>query len=155
MTDLPYRPNVCILLFNREKNLLLGERNRSPGVWQFPQGGVEFDRSIEDNVLREIEEELGIPPTAVEIVGCLKARNRYDFDPVPDYAQGVWRGQDQTYWVVRFTGRDDQIRVDTEHPEFSAWGWFSESEVRQKAEPKRMSGYDKALKEFLLIMETL
>lgn len=155
MNELPYRPNVCILLFNSEKKLLLGERNRSPGVWQFPQGGVEFDRSIEDNVIREIEEELGIPQTALEIVGCLKARNRYDFDPVPEYARGIWRGQDQTYWVVRFTGEDSQIDVATPDPEFSAWGWFSESEVRTRAEPKRMSGYEKALAEFLLIMSTL
>lgn len=155
MNDLPYRPNVCILLFNREKKLLLGERSRSPGIWQFPQGGVEFDHSIEDNVLREIEEELGIQPTQVEIVGCLKARNRYDFDPVPDYAQGIWRGQDQTYWVVRFIGEDSQINVATTEPEFSAWGWYTESEVRERAEPKRMSGYDKALREFLLIVSTL
>jgi len=155
MNNLPLRPNVCILLFNQEKKLLLGERSRSPGVWQFPQGGVEFDRSIEGNVLREIEEELGIPADAVEIVGALKARHQYDFDPVPDYAEGIWRGQDQTFWIVRFIGKDEQINVATEHPEFTAWGWFSEPEVRQKAEQKRMSGYDKALREFVEILPSL
>ncbi len=155
MNDLPYRPNVCIMLFNKEKKLLLGERHSSPGIWQFPQGGVEFDQSIEMNVYREIEEELGLPLSTVEIVGCLKARHRYDFEKPPEYAIGVWRGQDQTFWVVRFRGSDLQIKVDTNHPEFSAWTWCTTDEVRQKAEPRRVKGYEPALKEFELILDTL
>lgn len=155
MNDLPYRPNVCILLHNREKKLLLAERFNTPGVWQFPQGGVELDQSIEMNVYREIEEELGLPLSTVEIVGCLKARHRYDFAVIPDYAVGVWRGQDQTFWVVKFRGADNQINVATAHPEFSAWMWCTPDEVRQRAEPRRITGYEPALKEFELIIESL
>lgn len=145
---LPYRPNVCILLFNQRRELLLGERYGSPGAWQLPQGGVELDQSIEDNVLREIEEELGIPTSLLQIEGCLKARNRYDFETPPAYAVGVWRGQDQTFWVVRFLGEDSQINVATEHPEFSSWKWASTTELREKAEKKRLAGYEAAIKEY-------
>lgn len=155
MNELSYRPNVCILLFNHERKLLLGERYNTPGAWQFPQGGVELDQSIEGNVYREIEEEIGLPQNTVEIVGCLKARHRYDFDKVPDYAVGVWKGQDQTFWVVRFRGRDEQISVATAEPEFTQWGWFTTEEVRQKAEPKRLVGYNLALKEYEEILGSL
>lgn len=155
MNDLPYRPNVCMLIFNHEKKLLLGERKGCPGVWQFPQGGVELDQSIEENVLREVQEELGIDRSLVEIVGCLKARHRYDFDIAPAYAEGVWRGQDQTFWVVRFKGRDSEIIVESAEPEFESWCWATPDQVRNQAEEKRRAGYDAALKEFEVIAATL
>ena len=155
MSELPYRPNVCILLFNSDRQLLLGERNGTPGAWQFPQGGVELDQSIEGNVLREIEEELGLAAHLVEIVGCMKARNRYDFENPPEYAKGVWRGQDQTFWVVKFLGIDADLNVNTANPEFSAWCWCSVAEVRSKAEKRRLGGYEAALREFEEVLHSL
>jgi putative (di)nucleoside polyphosphate hydrolase len=153
--DLPYRPNVCILIFNKEKKLLLAERKGEQGVWQFPQGGVELDQSIESNVLREIEEELGIKEFLCEIIGSLPARNRYDFDITPEYARGVWRGQDQTFWVVRFLGEDSDISVHTQHPEFDTWAWLTVAEISQRAEPKRLIGYREALEQFSKMQDSL
>jgi putative (di)nucleoside polyphosphate hydrolase len=155
MNDLPYRPNVCILLFNKEKKLLLGERKGCPGIWQFPQGGVELDQSIEGNVIREIKEELGLSEALIEIVGCLKARHRYDFDVAPAYADGIWRGQDQTFWLVRFIGSDSDISLDSHDPEFDSWCWATPREVRSRAEKKRVTGYEAALKEFEVLGDSL
>jgi putative (di)nucleoside polyphosphate hydrolase len=145
---LPLRPNVCILLVNKQGLLFLGERFSEQGNWQFPQGGVEPDGSIEDNVLREIGEELGIKKDKLRIEKQLNATNQYDWDNPPDYAQGKWRGQVQSFWVVTFLGNDNEIDLATPHPEFSAFRWCTVEQIKQLAEPKRVPGYQKALDEF-------
>ncbi|MCO6431269.1 MAG: NUDIX domain-containing protein [Deltaproteobacteria bacterium] len=148
MEDLPFRPNVCMLVVNQSGRLFLGERNGSPGVWQFPQGGVEPHLSEEENVIKELHEELGIDERHIEIVKRLKTRHQYDFSKVPEYAVGKWRGQKQSFWLVRFLGKDSDIKLDRFSPEFSSFRWCTVDEVRSLAEPKRLPGYNSALQEF-------
>ncbi len=143
---LPYRPNVCILIFNKELKLFLGERKGYPGVYQFPQGGVE-EGALEENVIREIEEETGIPSSMVSIVKKLSATHTYDFTEIPPYAKGKWRGQTQTFWLVSFTGDDSHVNVSGDEPEFSSFKWCTPKEVRLAAEPKRRPGYEAPLRE--------
>ncbi len=59
--------------------LLLVRRasRRGRGNWQVPGGFIEPDETIEQAVIREVEEEAGVI-TAVE--GILGVRNRYDVD---------------------------------------------------------------------------
>ena len=147
MTKLPLRPNVCMIILNSENHLLLGERYGEEGIWQFPQGGVEDGGSLEENVYREIEEELGIGRSSVEIIMKLSATHEYDFATPPPYAIGKWRGQSQTFWLVRFSGHDSEINVMGESPEFSSIRWCTPDEVRRLAEPKRKPGYEAPLRE--------
>lgn len=145
--NLPYRPNVCILIYNREQKLFLGERHNNPGIYQFPQGGVEDGGTLEENVVREIEEETGIRPEFVSIIRKLEATHQYDFAEPPTYALGKWRGQSQTFWLVSFTGNDSEINLNGTHPEFMSHIWCSPSEVRTRAEPRRRPGYEAPLQE--------
>jgi len=137
-----------MLVFNRQHRLFLGERHGEPGVWQFPQGGVEPGCSLEENVLRELEEELGLAPSALQIITKLKSTQQYDFRVVPEYAKGVWRGQSQSFWLVQFLGSDKDIVLDKHQPEFMSFKWCTINEVRRLAEPHRLRGYEGALKEF-------
>lgn len=146
--QLPLRPNVCMLIFNHEHRLFLGERFGCPGVWQLPQGGVEPDLSEEENVRKEVHEELGLPHESFQLVQRLAATHEYEFDVVPRYAEGRWRGQRQNFWLVRFLGDDRDIVLDRYTPEFSAWCWCTPDEVRSRAEPKRRAGYEAPLREF-------
>ena len=47
MSDLPYRPNVGAVLFNRDGKVLVARRANLPnaegpaGGWQLPQGGID------------------------------------------------------------------------------------------------------------------
>ncbi len=151
---LPLRPNVCMLVFNKAGKLFLGERHREAGVWQFPQGGVEAQYSLEENVIRELEEELGVKPNQVKIVKKLNATHDYEFGNPPAYAMKKWRGQSQTFWLVEFLGADTDIRVDQQNPEFSNWKWCSVSEIYDLAESKRLPGYANPLKEFEEYLKT-
>lgn len=148
MNELPLRPNVCILLCNSEGKLFLGERNGEKAVWQFPQGGVEPDCSVEENVLRELSEEVGAQRRHLSIIKKLNATHSYTFTKTPKYAEGKWRGQTQTFWLVEFTGKDSDIKLDTHEPEFMAWQWCTPEKVRALAEPKRLPGYEAPLLEF-------
>ena len=148
MDKLPLRENVCMLLFNKEQRLFLGERQKEKGIWQFPQGGAEPHLSLEENVLKELEEELGIGRDSLRIVKRLEATHQYDFNNPPEYAVGKWRGQNQTFWLVEFLGSDAEINLENSEPEFMAWKWCSIKEVHQLAEPKRLPGYLKPLQEF-------
>jgi putative (di)nucleoside polyphosphate hydrolase len=143
------RPNVCMLVYNRKGQLLLGERLGKAGHWQFPQGGVEPGESLKRNVLRELREELGITPEQVGRVTRLRARHHYVWKRIPAYAKGRWEGQQQTFWLVEFLGRDSDIDLaSAQEAEFSTWRWCSVRTVRRIAATERLPGYEKPLAEF-------
>jgi putative (di)nucleoside polyphosphate hydrolase len=142
-----------MLVYNRDAHLFLGERHGNPGVWQFPQGGVEPDASLEENVIRELEEELGLQRHVIGTLTKLNATHQYDFARIPDYAVGVWRGQAQTFWLVQFLGVDSDIVLDAHAPEFMNWQWCPVDDVRLKAEPRRITGYGPALDEFQALLQ--
>ena len=143
-----------MLVINREGKLFLGQRFGEPEVWQFPQGGAEAGLSSEENVLRELNEELGAPSHTFKILKKLNAVHRYDFSDVPQYAKGVWRGQEQSFWLVEFSGADEELNFELHTPEFMSYRWCNENEVRQLAEPKRLPGYDAPLKEYRQYLAT-
>lgn len=149
MGNFPYRPNVCMLVHNDQGRLWLGERLNSNGIWQFPQGGVEAEYSLEENVLRELEEELGAPNSSFGTPIQLQHTHRYDFRKPRAYGEARFRGQMQTFWVVPFQGSDTDFNLTRHEPEFSTWRWCTVDEVRQLAEPKRLAGYEPALLEFI------
>ena len=37
--------------------------------------------------------------------------------------KGKYRGQEQLWYLMRFTGTDADINIETDHPEFSEWKW--------------------------------
>ncbi len=37
--------------------------------------------------------------------------------------KGKYRGQEQKWYLMRFTGNDEDIDIETGHPEFSPWKW--------------------------------
>ncbi len=150
LKKLPLRPNVCMLVFNKKGQLLLGERYGDKGHWQFPQGGAEPRFTPRQNVRRELREELGIKPKHIASLTRLKATHEYDWKSPPKYADGRWRGQKQSFWLVEFLGLDEDIDLTTHtEPEFRSWKWCSVSEVRRRAAPHRLAGYQKPLREFL------
>ena len=147
MNSLPLRPNVCMLVLNREGKLFLGEREGNPGVWQFPQGGVDESAAVEESVLRELQEELGADRALFRIIRKLEAVNEYDWESPPSYGVGKWRGQAQTFWLVDFLGNDSDIDLSRYDEEMMDWRWCTIEEVRAMAEPKRLPGYEKAVLE--------
>ncbi len=142
-----------MLVYNRKGQLFLGERLGKPGHWQFPQGGVERGESLASNVLRELHEELGVTERQVGRVLKLRSRYRYLWKRIPAYAKGIWDGQQQTFWLVEFIGRNREIDLKSAaEPEFSQWRWCSVRTVRRLAAKERLPGYERPLAEFVEFM---
>ena len=54
-----FRPNVAALMVDEQGRVLVCERFRVPGAWQFPQGGVDEGEEHDKALFREVEEEVG------------------------------------------------------------------------------------------------
>ncbi len=121
-----YRPNVGIILINDRRQVFWGKRVREHS-WQFPQGGIKSGEDPEQAMFRELEEETGLKPHHVEIIGRTQDWLRYD---VPDRWvrrewRGHYRGQNQIWFLLRMLGQDSDVtlKCDFEKPEFDAWRW--------------------------------
>lgn len=120
-----FRPNVGIILLNANNEVWWGKRVREHS-WQFPQGGIKYGESPEQAMFRELEEETGLRPEHVKIIGRTRDWLRYE---VPDHfikreIRGHYRGQKQIWFLLRMVGRDCDVNLRaSSHPEFDAWRW--------------------------------
>ena len=120
-----FRPNVGIILLNASNEVWWGKRVREHS-WQFPQGGIKYGESPEQAMFRELEEETGLRPEHVKIIGRTRDWLRYE---VPDHfikreIRGHYRGQKQIWFLLRMVGRDCDVNLRAStHPEFDAWRW--------------------------------
>jgi len=126
MKDLPYRPAAGIMLLNADNKVWVGKRiDNIAEAWQMPQGGLDPGEDPQAGALRELEEETGIAPDMVEIIA--RAPRTLDYDLPADLIGKLWkgkyRGQRQTWYLMRFIGNDADIDLKTRHPEFNAWKW--------------------------------
>ena len=132
MTDLPYRPNVGAVLFNKDGRVFVGRR-ADPAVtsaWQLPQGGIDDDEDPQVAVFRELQEEVGTADATV--IGEHPEWLTYDLptELIGKAFGGRYRGQRQRWFALRFNGEDSDIRLDRHsHPEFDAWRWAELAEL--------------------------
>ncbi len=67
-----YRPNVGIVLMRQDGQVFWARRVRRDG-WQFPQGGMNTDETPVEAMYRELQEETGLLPEHVEVLGATPA----------------------------------------------------------------------------------
>jgi putative (di)nucleoside polyphosphate hydrolase len=149
--SLPFRPAAGVMLLNHEKKVWVGQRLDSTlEAWQMPQGGLDPGEEAEAGALRELEEETGIGRDKVEIIARCPEPLYYD---LPDELlgtiwKGKWRGQRQTWFLMRFTGTDADVNLQTPEPEFRAWRWVDPQELPELIVPFKQGLYRDVLKAF-------
>jgi putative (di)nucleoside polyphosphate hydrolase len=123
-SDLPYRPCVGLMLFNRHGQVFVGKRiDQTVEGWQMPQGGIDDGEAPAEAVLRELKEETGTDKA--EVIGEMENWLTYD---LPAHLVGIafhgkYRGQRQKWFALRFLGQDSDIDLHTHQPEFAEWKW--------------------------------
>ncbi|MFD2738279.1 RNA pyrophosphohydrolase [Sulfitobacter aestuarii] len=151
IAQLPYRPCVGVMVVNGAGEVFVGQRrDRDTDAWQMPQGGVEPGEDPREAALRELEEETGISRDLVKIEAETETWLPYDLphELVPNIWKGRFRGQEQKWFLMRFSGRDDQINIATEHPEFSQWRWLAARDLVGQIVPFKRAVYARVLDEF-------
>jgi putative (di)nucleoside polyphosphate hydrolase len=117
-----YRPNVAAILSRPDGLILIAERARFKGAWQFPQGGVDDGETMEQALFREVEEEIGVRRDLITIASK-RGGYRYAF-PKGRLKYGLYGGQEQTYFLCQFHGKDADIDLNTHNREFGRWKWI-------------------------------
>jgi len=128
--NLPLRNGVGIILLNRENKIFVAKRIDNPkDFWQMPQGGVDEGEDFLKAAFRELEEETSIKKA--ELIKELDGSTTYE---LPDHLLGIiwkgkYRGQKQKWFLMRFTGEENEINIKTKNPEFLDWKWININEM--------------------------
>lgn len=143
LNHLFYRPNVACLLYKDTPSgpqILTVQREDDAGHWQLPQGGTDGE-PLDKAGAREIREELNtdkfirqatfknlykykFPPAGQP--GTSSLSRRYIFD---------YKGQKQGLFIARFTGRDEDIRVN--FWDHVAWRWVDADKLIDSIHQRR------------------
>ena len=121
---LPLRIGVGAVLLNRNNQVFVGKRRDNPiNKWQMPQGGVDNKEKLVDALKRELYEE-----TSVKSYKIIHELDRWLTYELPENLLGkIWRGkyrgQKQKWFILRFSGEESEINVNTKKPEFLEWKW--------------------------------
>ena len=146
-----YRCGVGVMLLNADGKVWVGRRiDNTDEAWQMPQGGIDQGEKPWAAARRELEEETGIAEQLIERLSKCPEKLKYD---LPPELQGVlwggkWKGQMQNWYLCRFLGRDADVNIATEHPEFDAWKWARPDELIGLIVPFKRDLYRRLLSEF-------
>ena len=144
-----YRPNVALLLLDPKDRLLVCERIKVGGAWQFPQGGLDEGETPLEGLQREVREEIGLPADAYEV---LESRQGYTYD----YPEGIkrrkgtnYKGQTQTYYLCRLREEAPPIDVKQQPREFRDYRWIKPHDFKLHWLPEfKHQVYRRVLRDF-------
>lgn len=149
-----FRPNVGIILANDLGKVLLARRI-GQNAWQFPQGGIQQNETAEEALYRELNEEVGLQPEHVTVLGATQGWLRYRLPThlVRRRQQPTCIGQKQVWFLLRLTAEDSLVRLDaSSEPEFDDWAWVSYWKPVGEVVAFKRKVYRRALEELAPLM---
>ena len=152
--QLPMRTGVGIIVLNNDNQVFVGKRKDNPGdKWQMPQGGVDKGEDFITAMRRELIEE-----TSIKNIKILKEiQNMYQYELPKNLVGIIWkgkfRGQRQKWFITKFLGKDDEINLDTQHPEFIDWKWIDPKDLPEVIVDFKKELYLNLLKEINQVID--
>ena len=136
-----YRAGVGIVLANNQGMVFAGKRRDDREYpWQMPQGGLIPGEAPGKAALREVFEELGIQ--RITVIDRHPDWLRYDYPgPATSRRAAMFRGQQHLWFLARFDGDDNDIRIDTAHAEFRQWQWMEPDRLAALVVPFKRQVY--------------
>lgn len=149
-----YRANVGIVLSNDARKLFWCKRT-GMNAWQFPQGGIRSNESMESAMFRELEEETGLQPEHVEIMAKTSGWLRYRIPKryIRHKSNPVCIGQKQRWFLLRLLTDESKVKLDCCHkPEFDHWRWIDFWDPVEEVVAFKRNVYRQALDQFAPIL---
>ena len=152
-SKLPLRKGVGIVVLNKKNEIFVAKRIDNPKkFWQMPQGGIDEGEDYLSAAYRELEEETSI--TKVELIKELDGFTTYE---LPNNLLGIiwkgkYRGQKQKWFIMKFTGEDKEINIQTQKPEFLEWKWIDLETLTEVVVDFKLHVYKELKKEVRLII---
>ncbi len=119
------RQGVGIIVLNQNNQVFVAKRKDNPiDRWQMPQGGIDTNETPFIAMKRELAEETSI--TKFKVLKEIENWLEYELPPnlLGKIWKGKYRGQKQKWFIVKFTGSDNEININTSNPEFLDWKWI-------------------------------
>ncbi|MEE9374797.1 MAG: RNA pyrophosphohydrolase [Rhizobiaceae bacterium] len=159
MSNLPYRPNVGIMVLNTEGKVWTGNRANTIGteyenannLWQMPQGGIDEGEDAHIASLRELYEETGMK--SVTLLDSTDDWIYYDFPAeLTKKISEKHRGQKQKWFAYRFEGDESEIQInpppDGHKAEFDNWRWEDMHRLPELIVEFKRGVYEQVVKRF-------
>lgn len=149
-----FRLGVGIILVNSDRQLFLAKRIGKE-AWQFPQGGLKENETVEDAMFRELKEEIGLCANDVKVLTSTKRWLRYRLPArlVRRHSKPVCIGQKQKWFLLQLINKDARFDLTaTDDPEFDSWAWVSYWYPLTQVVAFKRRVYNLALKEFARIV---
>jgi putative (di)nucleoside polyphosphate hydrolase len=137
-----------MLLNAKDRVFVAQRRDMKSEAWQMPQGGIDSGETPLEAAWREMREEIGTDKARL----LAESAGWRHYDLPDDLAGRLWggrfRGQKQKWFAFRFEGRDRDIDIATDKPEFSAWKWVPMRDLPSLIVPFKRQLYRDILAEF-------
>ena len=151
---LPLRKGIGIIVLNKNNHVFVGKRKDNPtDKWQMPQGGVDNGEDFITAMRRELIEETGIKKIKI----LKEIQNMYQYELQNNLVGSIWkgkfRGQRQKWFITKFLGKDDEINLDTQHPEFIDWKWIDPQDLPEVIVDFKKKLYLNLLKEINQVID--
>ena len=150
-----YRANVGIILSNPSGQVFWAKRIGQQS-WQFPQGGIRRGEHPRAALYRELEEEVGLRPEHVEIIGSTRNWLRYRLPKryIRRHSQPLCIGQKQKWFLLGLEAEESRVELDKSgEPEFDDWRWVSYWYPVSHVIKFKRDVYRRALNELLVSLE--
>ena len=147
------RIGVGIILLNSKNQVFVGKRKDNPvDKWQMPQGGVDDGEDFLTAMRRELCEE-----TSIKNIKIIKEINQlYEYELPTNLIGIIWkgkfRGQKQKWFIAKFLGTENEINLNTSHPEFIEWKWLDAEILPDVIVEFKKNLYLSLLKEIKLVI---
>lgn len=150
-TKKPYRKGVSAIIIDDNDNfLLVQKKGYKENEWNFLGGGCEEEETLEQNLYRELNEEIGSNNSNFKLIGVGAHKIQYDYplDTVEKIHDGKYRGQSYDQVVLRFVGDKNKLVFSTK--EFKNHKWVKANELPEHLIfPNQYENHKKAIDELL------
>ena len=101
---------LVIIVLNKNNEVFVAKRKDNPvDKWQMPQGGIDFNETPFEAMIRELAEETSIKN--IKVLKEIEKSLEYELPPnlLGKIWKGKFRGQKQKWYIVKFLGNDEEI----------------------------------------------